>query len=181
LEDLIAPRWLKTFVYASSANFPGNAAVKKYNKTEKTSRGGIMYLFLTLCEMFQMSKEIKLAMISFIEYSKKKGIATYSGENVLIASKELLGVCKRLDAVSALTEEHFHDILTGLNIYNSNRFKSMFKLMADQADIGKQVFPTITAESTIMEAVKAALEKATDTYNFLCRTNKMEYGKERRG
>ena len=52
--------------------------------------------FLTLCELFQMSREIKLAMISFIEYLKKKGVATYSGENVLIASEELLGVCKRL-------------------------------------------------------------------------------------
>ena len=54
----------------------------------------------------------------------------------MIAPKELLGVYKRLDAVSALTREHFHDILTGLSIYINNRFKSIFKLITDQADIG---------------------------------------------
>ena len=52
--------------------------------------------------------------------------------------------------VSALNEEHVHDILTSLIICNNNRFKSMFKLMTDQADIGNQVLPTITAESTII-------------------------------
>jgi hypothetical protein len=33
-----------------------------------------------------------------------------------------------------LTEEHNDNILTSLSIYNNNRFKSIFKLMADQAD-----------------------------------------------
>ena len=65
-----------------------------------------------------MSKKVKNAMLTFIEFFKKHGIAKYEGENVLVAAEQLLGVCKRLDAVKALTEEHVHDILTGLSIVN---------------------------------------------------------------
>jgi hypothetical protein len=64
-----------------------NAVAKKCNKLDNNSRGYVMYLFLTLREMFQMSKEAKLAMLSFIEFFKKGGIAKYSGENVLISSE----------------------------------------------------------------------------------------------
>ena len=47
-------------------------------------------------------------MISFSAFFKKRGIATkYSGENVLIASEELIGVCESLDAINALTEVCF--------------------------------------------------------------------------
>ena len=48
----------------------------------------------------------------------------------------MLGVCKHLDAVEALTEEHVHGVLTGLSIVNNNRFKSMYKLMPEQSDLG---------------------------------------------
>ena len=69
---------MKEFVYASSTDSLRNNVAKKYSKTNKTSRGMIMFVFLTLREMFQMSREIGLAMISFIEYFKKKGMTVYS-------------------------------------------------------------------------------------------------------
>ena len=108
-----------------------------------------------------MSKEVKQAMLIFINFFKTCGSTKYLSENVLTASEQLLGVCKRLDAIKVLTEEHFHDILTGLSIVNNNRFKSMFKLMANQADSEKQILPTITDESTPMDTIKAMLEKGT--------------------
>ena len=78
LEDRIALQWLKEFVCASSTDSLRNAVAKKYSMMGKPSGDGIMYLFRTLFEMFQISKEINLAMISFIEYFKKKDIATFS-------------------------------------------------------------------------------------------------------
>ena len=57
-----------------------------------------------------MPKEVKNAMLAFIEFFKKYGIAKYEGENILVAAEQLLGVCKRLDAVGALTKEHVHDL-----------------------------------------------------------------------
>ena len=63
-------------------------------------------MYLTLCEIFQMSKEVKNAMLTFIEFFKKHVISKYKGENVLLVAEKFLGVCKRMDAVGALTEEH---------------------------------------------------------------------------
>ena len=62
--------------------------------------------------MFQMSKEVNMAMLAFIKLCKKNRIFRSDGKNVLLAAEQSLGVCKRLDAVGALTEEHVHDVLT---------------------------------------------------------------------
>ena len=66
---------MKEFVYASSADYLRSAVDKKYDKLDKNAKGGVLYLYLTLCEMFQMSKEVKNAMLTFIEFFKKHGIA----------------------------------------------------------------------------------------------------------
>jgi hypothetical protein len=119
-----------------------------------------------------MSKEVKLAMLSFIESFKKGGIVNYSGENILIALEI------RLDALKALTEEHVHDILTNLSIFNNNTFKSMYKLMAEQADLGNKILPTITAESTSMDAIETVLDKVTGIYGFRCHAKKCNITKK---
>ena len=69
---------------------------------------------LTLMEMFQMSQEVKESMLSFLALFKQKEISCYQGENVLLASEEVLGVCKHLDAAKGLLEEHEADILMDL-------------------------------------------------------------------
>ena len=43
-------------------------------------------MFLSLREMFQMFKEAKLAVLTFIEFFKKNGIAKYSGEKCFVGS-----------------------------------------------------------------------------------------------
>ena len=68
-----------------------------------------------------------------------------------------------MDTVEALTEEHVHDLLTGLSIVNNNRFKSMYKLMAKQSDLGNQLLPSITNECTPLDKIKAVLAKGTAT------------------
>ena len=72
----------------------------KYSKVDSDSRGGAMYLFLTLCKMFLISKEINVSMVRFIDIFKRGGSATYCGENGLVAAEELLGFCKCLNAVT---------------------------------------------------------------------------------
>ena len=58
-QDRIASTWLKDFVYGSSTDSLRTAVEKKYDRLPDNQRGGVMYLYLTLCEMFQMSREIK--------------------------------------------------------------------------------------------------------------------------
>jgi hypothetical protein len=114
-----------------------------------------------------MSKEVKLAMLTFIEFFKKNGIAKYDGENVLLAAEQLLGVYKCLDAAKALTEEHVHNVLTGLSTVNNDRFKSIYELLVGQLDLGNQILYTITDECILMNNIKAVLEKGAGIYDFL--------------
>ena len=96
---------LKEFIYTSSTDLLRSAVDKKYRKLGKNAKGVVLCLCLILCEIFQMFKEVKLVMLTFIEFFKKNRIAKYDGENILLAAEQFLGVCKRRDAVGALTEE----------------------------------------------------------------------------
>ena len=81
---------------------------------------------MTLCEMFELNRDTKESMLGYLGFFRKRGVAHCPGENVVVASKELLGVCKRLAAVNVLTSERVHDVLAGLSIFYNNRFKDMF-------------------------------------------------------
>ena len=67
-----------------------------------------------------MSPEVKEAMLTFLDLFKCKGVACCTRENIMQISEELLGVCKQLDAVYGLQDEHVADILTGLLIYGNS-------------------------------------------------------------
>jgi hypothetical protein len=168
-EDRIASLWLKDFVYASSTDALKTAVMKKYDKLPDNQRGGAVYLYLTLMEMFQMSREVKDAMLTFIGLFKRKGIARYPGENVLLASEEIMGVCKRLDAGKGLLDEHVIDILTGLAISSNPRFRKMFDHLKQCADLGNLDFlDTIVASDPPLVKIEAIMEKAVDVYDKLC-------------
>ena len=168
-EDRIASTWLKEFVYNSSTDSLRSVVDKKYDRLPASQRGGIMYLYFTLCEMFQMSREVKDAMLNFLDLFKRKGVARYTGENVLLVSEEIIGVCKRLDSVGALQEDHVIDILTGLSICGNSCFRSMFELLRQSADLGNMNFlDTIDPLDSPMDKLEAVLEKAVDVYDKLC-------------
>ena len=60
-----ASTWLKEFVYNSSTDALRTAVTKKYERLPDAQLGGVVYLYYTICEMFEMSREVKEAMISF--------------------------------------------------------------------------------------------------------------------
>ena len=78
-----------------------------------------MYTFLVLREIFLMSKDVKRAILNFVDLFKARGLTRYTGESILKASKELLGVLKRLNSVGGVTDEHVYNILQGLLICNN--------------------------------------------------------------
>jgi hypothetical protein len=73
--DHIASNWLNEFVYNSSTDALKTAVLKKYEKIPANQRSGIVYLYLTLMEMFRMSREVKDAMLFFLSLFKRKGIS----------------------------------------------------------------------------------------------------------
>jgi hypothetical protein len=145
--DRIAGNWLKDFVYGSLTDTLKTAVAKKYDKLPANQHGGASYLYLTLMEMFQMSREVKDGMLSFLALFKCKSISRYQGENVLLAAEEVLGVCKRLDAAQGLLEEHVIDILTGLANCSNPRFREMLKHLKQCADLGNLDFLGTISES----------------------------------
>ena len=160
-EDRIASNWLQAFVYNSSTDSLRTAIAKKYEKLPLNQKGGVIYLYLTLQEMFQ-------AMYKFLDIFKRQGVSRYIGESVLVASEEILAVCKRLDAVHALQEEHVTDILTGLSICTNKRFRDMFTHLKQGAELDNlDVLGTIPQNATILEQIEAILEKALDMYDKL--------------
>ena len=114
---------VKEFVYNSSTMSLRSAVATKYNKSRKNCKGGVVYTYLTLCEMFQMPKEIKQTMLSFLDRFHMLGIISYQSEHVLLASEEVLGVYQRLDSTNAITSEHIQNVLVGLIIAQNSRFR----------------------------------------------------------
>ena len=159
---------MQAFVYNSSTDSLRTAIAKKYEKLPLNQKGGVIYLYLTLQEMFQMSREVKEAMYKFLDIFKRQGVSRYIGESVLVASEEILAVCKRLDAVNALQEEHITDILTGLSICTNKRFRDMFTHLKQSAELDNlDILGTIPQNPTILEQIEAILDKALDMYDKL--------------
>lgn len=123
--DRIASNWLYTFVADSSTDSLRTAVLKKYEKLDVSQKGGVIYLFLTLREMFQMSREVEEAMHKFIELFKRTGVSRFTGENLLVVQEQVTGVCKRLDSIGALRPEHVMDILSGLAICTNTKFREI--------------------------------------------------------
>eukprot|EP00956_Cyclotella_meneghiniana_P005534 scaffold7111_cov22-Cyclotella_meneghiniana.AAC.1 len=168
-QDQTASIWLYLFVYNSSTHALRTEVNKKYNRIRKNQRGGVCYLYLTLCEMFHMSREVKDAMYTFLRLFRTKGIGRYTGENVLKASSEVLGICKRLEAANALLDDHVYDVLCGLSICTSARFRDTFRFLKQSEDASGHIqLPGIPPDATTMEIIEAILLKAEGLYDKLC-------------
>ena len=80
------------FIYVTLPGPLRNSVAKTNGKLNSNCQGGVIYLSLTHCKMVNMSREIELAMFSFIGFFRKGEIAKYSCEiPVFIMSEELLG------------------------------------------------------------------------------------------
>ena len=94
--DRIASNWLYTFVADSSTDLLRTAVHKRYDKLDVSKKGGVVYLYLTLCEMFQMLWEVEEAMHKFIEIFKRTGVSKYTRENLLVVQEKSLGFANGL-------------------------------------------------------------------------------------
>ena len=121
-------------------------------------------------------------MKSFLTFFKKRGVAHYPGETVMVASTELLGGCKRLASVNALTSENVHDVLTGLSICNNARFKEFFSQLARSNDLSNvDILPTIRKSDPPKIKIDKILEKAVIKCVWhVLQSQQVEHGQEGR-
>ncbi len=100
--DRIASNWLYTFVADSSMDSLCTVVHKRYDKLDVSQKGSVVYLYLTLCEMFQMLWEVEEAMHKVIEIFKRTGVSKYTGENLLVVQEQIAGIANGLTLL-----EHF--------------------------------------------------------------------------
>lgn len=87
----------------------------------------------------------------------------------MVVLEEVLGVCKCLDSVNSLQDEHLMDVLSGLSICTNKRFHSMFEHLKQNADLNNlHILGTITPDVIPIKQIEAVLDKAVDTYDNLC-------------
>ena len=168
-EDRIASIWLQVFVHNSSTDSLRTMVVKKNDKLPLNQKGGVTYLFLTLCEMLQMSRGDKEAMFKFLDIFRQNKVSCYTGKNVFMVSEEILGVCKLLDMVKALQEEHMMYVLSGCFYMYQQTF--LRHVQSPQQNIkldNLHILGTVPLNASPMEQIEAILDKAVDTYNKLC-------------
>ena len=73
-----------------------------------------------------MSRDVCQAMLDFIALFKRRGVARYTGEYILVIEEELSWVAKRLAADRSPTYDHVIDVLTGSCICGHTKFKHIF-------------------------------------------------------
>eukprot|EP00956_Cyclotella_meneghiniana_P025137 scaffold51757_cov42-Cyclotella_meneghiniana.AAC.10 len=117
-----------------------------------------------------MSRKVRQAMLDFIALFKRRGVAWYTGENVMVVEEELQCVGKRLSVDGSLTHDHVIDVLTGLCICSNTKFKSVFHHLLSNAELDclQLVLPNVPFNLTPLETLEAMLDKACDMYNTLC-------------
>ena len=81
-----ASLWLSIIVYGSSTESLRAVVKNKHSKLPPSQQGGFTYLYLTLCEMFKMTREVKESMLVFLKLFKAQELAMYTGENMIVAS-----------------------------------------------------------------------------------------------
>eukprot|EP00956_Cyclotella_meneghiniana_P026982 scaffold59653_cov23-Cyclotella_meneghiniana.AAC.1 len=140
-KDLTASLWLKEFIYNSCTDSLRTAIEKKFDKVPLEQQGGITYLWYCLDEMFTMSREVQQAMLDYIALFKRRGVARYTGENVMVVEEEL----------------------------NNAKFKGIFIHLLSNAELDclALVLPTIPHNPTPLETLEAVLQKAYDMYDTL--------------
>lgn len=97
-----------------------------------------------------------------------KGIARYTGENLIQVNDELLSMCKRLHAADALIKEYVLDILMGLSICTNSCFCNKFQHLKASANLNNiQILPLISANASVLGRIEAILQKASDIHDQL--------------
>ena len=104
VEDRTSSRWAQSFLYKSSTQELRERVDTQYKSLPAVYKGGVTYLYLQLKIMFHMSRDTINALKKYLKIFQEKGLRRIRGENVVVAQKELVTVCTRLNEVNALPD-----------------------------------------------------------------------------
>jgi len=180
--DRTSSKWLKVLLVNSCTPDLNREVETEYNKLQKSEKGGVIYLYLMLKSCFTLTREVKSAIVSYLQFWKTKGLARVTGENMVQAQLLILGACKRLDAVRELHMDYVIDVLEGLCKSSNADFREMFQVVLQLARMGSfSTLDGITKNSSPMEMIEAILTKASNEYSSICAGGRWNVPKPRGG
>jgi hypothetical protein len=98
----------------------------KYKSLSPEFKGAITYTWLICFNLFSKSRDTTAALKRYLKLFETKGLQRIRGENVVVAKKEVIAVCKRLDCTGDLPDETTIDVLRGLQRVTVVEFKDVF-------------------------------------------------------
>ena len=131
-----------------------------------------------LCnKLFGLNRDTTASLINFLKLFHNKGLRRYQGENVALARKELLAVCKRLCEAKELPQETPVDILHGLTLCSVDEFKTLFEHKLQQAKAHSLEGNMHLSQSEILAEVRVLLSSAAQYYSSLNMSDKWALNK----
>ena len=170
VKDRTSSRWAQSFLYKSSTLELRERVDTQYKSLPAVYKGGVTYLYLQLKIMFHMSRDTIQALKKYLKLFQEKGLRRIRGENVVIAQKELLAVCTRLDKVNALPSETMIDVLEGLTNFSVPDFTKLFDFFHQLARAAS--LDDDHEDDDTLKEIKKILTKAVDEYHALCTAGK---------
>ena len=109
-------------------------------------------------------------MLASLSFFKNKGMDRFRGENILQTGEYVLGVCKTLDFVKALTHKHVNNIPGEVALCNNNRFRNTFKLLSESADLENVKILLIIKDEDVfhIDIIGTVLNKAIHIFDKIC-------------
>ena len=159
--------WLNELTQSNSTSEMKDRVKIKYNKAGVESQGGILRLYLTLCEMMVMSRDVKAALKKFVNGFKEKGLTSFRGENVNTARKTVVAACRKLHDAGDLPEETVADVLSGLSKGSVKDFTKLFGSLGDLEKLNMLTSSPQISGSTTFELVKSVFDLAVDNCSSL--------------
>ena len=171
-EDRVSNAWTSQLLYNSCTTDLRDQINLKYEHLPATFKGAVTYAWLLFYTLFARSRETVSALKKFLEFFALNGLQKLRGESVVLAKKELVAVCKRLDAARDLPEDTPLDIIKGLQKCSVQPFCNYFAHQLHDATKASLNVTTVgAAQGYVMSEVNEILTEALDLYHSLCTTN----------
>ncbi len=164
-------QWLQTFLYNSCTVELRSCVDVTYDTLEAVERGGVVYFYLILVEMFQMTTDVVTALKSTFTNFRKEGLLKIPHENVSVISRQLEAMAVSLNEVGALPDKAPLDTLEGLSICSCAPFKETFSFQLTEERIRHLRQRHGGGESTL-DRLRTILREANSLYNSLNTSNK---------
>jgi len=122
--------------------------------------------------LFERSRDTVSTHKKSLEFFALNGLQKLRGESVIIAKKELVAVCKQLDAARDLPEDTPLDLIKGLQKCSVQSFCHYLSYQLQEAtSASMNALIMGAAQGYVMSEVNKILTEALDLYHSICTTN----------